>query len=348
MATTTDDEGKAEKTFNFFGMARELRNAIYAECLPEHAIKPRCLPPGTELLGFFRPEMRLVCKRLKQEYEEEAVRDAELVVDVALRGWRNPGMPAKQAVTSMEIQRLPFKYLAGLRRLKIKLGQSAARRPDYLDNPSDLAGLRVRVEVEMSRLLTFLPSSPALIVEITIAAEALHDEEDEEDVEQHVGCVQRRASFDILNRGFVATKIAKSGAITTIPIEKTLFVVSKLYNVRADATDDGQHAESTRAILAYSPLNRIIYKAAPAMAGHASGWHGLDLEVVEAGVFDYDAAVEEAQLSIDASTDASESDYGDYGEDQYEYRHDGDSRSGITTTSDVDFERYHGDDAEDE
>ncbi|KAK3075494.1 hypothetical protein LTR53_001111 [Teratosphaeriaceae sp. CCFEE 6253] len=341
MTTTIDDKGKAEKAFNFFGLPRELRNAIYAECLPDHAIKPRCLPPGTELVGFFRPEMRLVCKRLKQEHEEEAVRDAELVVDVALpplRGWHSPGVLAKKAITRTDIQRLPFRFLAGLRRLKLKIGQGAAGGPDHLASASDFAVLRACVEVEMSRLLMFLPSSPTLIAEITIAANALHDEELEGDAGH------RRSSFDVLHCAFEATKIAQSGAITTILIEKAFFVVGKLYDVWADATDDGQHAESTRAILAYSPLNRIIYKAALAKAGYADGWYGLDLEVVEAGVYDYDAALEEAQLSSMASSD--DSDYEDYGEDEDEYRHGGDA--GWDYDSDGGFERSDGDDADDE
>jgi len=86
------------KTFRFLDLPRELRNAIYAELAQEGNNMP-AMPPcdahpeqdySLALKGWLPMNLRLVCKRFRQECSEETSRSLELTMKALLGSYLNP------------------------------------------------------------------------------------------------------------------------------------------------------------------------------------------------------------------------------------------------------------------
>lgn len=116
--------GTNRKGFHFFDLPRELRNAIYAGATAP-STTPMTLHSNTaiHITHSMRPEMRLVCKRLQDEYEEEAFHECEVYL------WLCTDMDVDIVCVA---QRLPKMY-RGLRSIKLRISAVHADRKELDD-----------------------------------------------------------------------------------------------------------------------------------------------------------------------------------------------------------------------
>jgi len=152
------------RIFRFFHLPRELRNAIYASCTQrrEYTIPSFNWAGGASTIVVVNrvtiPDLRLVCRRFLQEYEEEVIRESELVVPFAM------GVRLYVWETA---QRIPAQHWAALRKVKLQI--SADVHPDDMaftarDDLRDLPRMSPFVDVNRDQLLIFPPSEQALDV----------------------------------------------------------------------------------------------------------------------------------------------------------------------------------------
>jgi len=142
------------------------------------------------------------------------------------------------------------------------------------------------VEHELSELLRLTTRPPTLELVVSIGWPLVKDDELQDQVDEE----DRVDHFDarrFLSEALVAKRTTQHGLEMLVPITKTLLITSELYHVLYDSEDEKE--DIIGEMLEQLEINHVFYKAS--LSEDDCAWRGLDLEVVEAGHYDYERAV---------------------------------------------------------
>ncbi|KAK4895974.1 hypothetical protein LTR27_006145 [Elasticomyces elasticus] len=272
-----------QQHFPFFEHPKELRNKIYADCTtcasfrrPERGLwHTSCTIHSIEMSGLLIIDLLVVEKRFGKEYKEEGLRYVEAAV-------RTYCMSLVDVQETMAL--LPRTYHATLSKLKLRL-----RLPkNDADLRDQLKGITEQGVADLSKLISALPGIPSLKLEVELPVVKL-------------SLATQRAAYNGVQQGdshgtrflrceLFAEKTLDSGAPVRVPVARSLIVYGDLYYVTQEHLWEDWRVRSA---LCSASSNHAVYEAT--VSEDSGAWCGLDLTMIEAGCYDYDAAVRKVE-----------------------------------------------------
>jgi len=293
MAASKQDE----KPFRFFDLPRELRNKVYCEFTCN--VASRSLdPPTVDIADYVVSGLRSVSKRFKQEYEEEILRLTKVTIRV--RSAKVTGLSTAIAASAPAWSGLLEKVQHVTLHIHVDSDMSAfgGTHPHPLRVTASGPSL---VEQSAGEVATRFPGSRSLDLVLLVELRSWFPYGREERLPKGT-------------MGFFDISLPCS---EHVQLEHRLLLKGRLFDLME--TLDGK--EDIVNAMAEPVGNRIIYRATPTADG--SGWHGLELATHEAGTFDYEVLMKEAErmdpfgyANDDLSDHTDEEGWQDYGQEE--------------------------------
>ncbi|KAK3649659.1 hypothetical protein LTR56_006842 [Elasticomyces elasticus] len=272
-----------QQHFPFFELPKELRNKIYADCTtcasfrrPERGLWHTSFTiHSIEMSGLLIIDLLTLEKRFGKEYKEESLR----YVEAAVRTYYMSSVDVQETMAL-----LPRTYHASLSKLKLRL--RLPKNDAFLrDQLSDIAEQGV---ADLSKLISALPGMPSLELEVELPVVKLSLASQK----AAYNGVQQADSHGthFLRSELVAKKSLEKSDALLLPVAKSLIVYGDLYYVTQEHLWEDWEVRS--ALLSESS-NHVVYEAT--VSRNAEAWCGLDLTMIEAGCYDYDAAVRKVE-----------------------------------------------------
>ncbi|KAK3624652.1 hypothetical protein LTR56_020902 [Elasticomyces elasticus] len=254
-----------QQHFPFFELPKELRNKIYADCTtcasfrrPERGLWHTSFTiHSIEMSGLLIIDLLVVEKRFGKEYKEEGLRYVEAAVRI---------------------------YCMSL----VDVQETMALPKNDADLRDQLKGITEQGVADLSKLISALPGIPSLklevelpVVKLSLATQkAAYNGVQQGD--SHGTCFLRSELF--------AAKTLDSGAPVRVPVARSLIVYGDLYYVTQEHLWEDW---KVRSALRSASSNHVVYEAT--VSADSGAWCGLDLTMIEAGCYDYDAAVRKVE-----------------------------------------------------
>ncbi|KAK3624653.1 hypothetical protein LTR56_020903 [Elasticomyces elasticus] len=293
--------------FRFFDLARELRNQIYRELTyNQHSHPTARSKPRFELTVFRLPNIRLVSKQLRHEYDDEVLRTAVLVINESsmASSWDSVKVLGtggyQDRVRLLEIVRnviLRYKVLCS----------DPATGSGQMRPIKDIQGKRIR-QLSSIQMLTICEGAvdsiigfagelaqdvlPRIVLRVELTLDVVWTD------------MLKKETWDA--QSFFGMASAE-GLRSDIQFSPHLFVSHSMFRAHPDV----QELDGLAECMDCSTENKIVYEAKP--SSDEGNWHGLDLTTFKAGTWHYQSIVAEAKIL---------SAYNEYEDSRYDYYDD--------------------------
>ncbi|KAK4539148.1 hypothetical protein LTR36_001206 [Oleoguttula mirabilis] len=254
--------------FPFFNLPHELRNWIYRNAVLENAHVGGYAHAQPKIVAtpFPIPQLRLVSRQFKSEYEEEVFRYVKVVaMDLLL-----PCTDLSGVVKSSKLSTAGLTDRVQVLTLRLEVRYFAGG-----------VGFRGSVEAARRQAGQVVAHFPALRkLELILCGP----------VEEFEECVET-GRFDIQSF-FTLDLHEQADASGSLTIKRTLLLRGKLWTTR----NRGIEILAVANKLEFGSKNDIIYRATA--TSDSSSWHGLELETAAAGNWNYDEVFKGHQAKL--------------------------------------------------
>ncbi|KAK5727101.1 hypothetical protein LTR15_002993 [Elasticomyces elasticus] len=251
-----------QQHFPFFELPKELRNKIYADC--------------TTCASFRRPERGL----WHTSFTIHSIEMSGLLIIDLLTLEKRFGKEYKEESLRYVEAAVRTCYMSS-----VDVQETMALLPRTYHASLNIAEQGV---ADLSKLISALPGMPSLELEVELPVVKLSLASQK----AAYNGVQQADSHGthFLRSELVAKKSLERSDALHIPVAKSLIVYGDLdYVTQEHLWEDWE----VRSALLSASSNHVVYEAT--VSRNAEAWCGLDLTMIEAGCYDYDAAVRKVE-----------------------------------------------------